>query len=106
MVVGPELLRQTTKKVKLIQGRMKASQSRQKSYADKRRRPLEFALGDHLCGKGNPLEEILRKYVLDPSQVLEVEDLQIRGDLSVEVQPVGLGDIQTRQLRGKSISLV
>jgi len=48
----------------------------------------------------------LRKYVLDPSQVLEVEDLQIRGDLSVEVQPVGLGDIQTRQLRGKSISLV
>jgi len=59
MVVGPELLRQTTKKVKLIQGRMKASQSRQKSYADKRRRPLEFALGDHLCGKGNPLEEIV-----------------------------------------------
>jgi len=48
----------------------------------------------------------LRKYVPDPSHVLEVKDLQIRGDLSVKVQPVGLGDIQTRQLRGKSISLV
>ena len=48
VVVGPELLRQTTKKVKLIQERMKASQSRQKSYADKRRRPLEFAVGDHV----------------------------------------------------------
>jgi len=27
---------------------MKASQSRQKSYADQRRRPLEFAPGDHV----------------------------------------------------------
>jgi len=34
--------------------------------------------------------------VPNPSHVLEVEDLQIRGDLSVEVQPVGLGDIQAR----------
>jgi len=48
----------------------------------------------------------LRKYVPDPSHVLEREDLQITGDLSVEVQPVGLGDSQTRQFRGKSISLV
>jgi len=35
----------------------------------------------------------LRKYVPDPSHVLKVEDLQIKGDLTVEVQPVGLGDI-------------
>ena len=42
----------------------------------------------------------------DPSHVLEVEDLQIRGDLSMEVHPVSLGDFQTRQLKGKSISLV
>jgi len=48
----------------------------------------------------------LRKYVPDPSHVLEMEDLWIRGDLSVEVQPVGLSDSQTRQLRRKSISLV
>jgi len=44
--------------------------------------------------------------VSDPSHVLEAEDMQIRGDHSVEVQPVGLGDSQTRQHRGKSISLV
>jgi hypothetical protein len=30
------------KKVRIIQQNMKAAQSRQKSYADKRRRPLEF----------------------------------------------------------------
>jgi len=48
----------------------------------------------------------LRKYVTDPSHVLEMEDLHIRGDLTVEVQLVGLGDVQMRQLRGKTISLV
>ena len=48
MVVGPKLLRQTTEKVKHIQERMRASQSRQKSYADRRRRPLDFEPGDHV----------------------------------------------------------
>jgi len=51
VLVGPELLQQTTKKVKHIQERMKASQSRQKSYADKQRKPLEFA-----AGRACPLE--------------------------------------------------
>jgi len=48
VVVGPELLRQTTEKVKLIQKMMKASQSRHKSYADQSRRHLEFVVGDHV----------------------------------------------------------
>jgi len=48
----------------------------------------------------------LRKYVFDPSHVLEAEDLQVRGDLSVEVQSVSLGDSQTRQRKGKLVSLV
>lgn len=34
ILVGPELVQQTTEKVKLIQERMKTSQSRHKSYAD------------------------------------------------------------------------
>jgi len=153
VVVGPELLRQTTEKVKQIQGRMKASQSRQESYADQRRRPLEFAVGDHVFLRITPTTGVgrairsrklspkfigpyqilrkigpvayeialppqlsnlhsvfhasqLRKYVSDPSHVLESEDLQIRGDLSVEVQPVSICDRQTRQRKGKSVSLV
>ena len=48
MLVEPELLQQTIEKVKQIQERMKSSQSRQKSYADQRRKPLEFAVGDHV----------------------------------------------------------
>ncbi|MCI37040.1 hypothetical protein A2U01_0058264, partial [Trifolium medium] len=45
MIVGPEMVHQTTDKVKQIRERMKATQDRQKSYADKRRRPLEFEAG-------------------------------------------------------------
>jgi len=48
MLVGPKLLRQTTKKVQFVKDRLQASQSRQKAYADRRRRPLEFVTGDHV----------------------------------------------------------
>ena len=48
VLVGPELLAQTTEKVRMVRDRMLASQSRQKAYADRRRRPLEFAAGDHV----------------------------------------------------------
>jgi len=44
--------------------------------------------------------------VHDLAHVLEIEDLRVREDLLVEVQPVGLGDCQTKHLRGKSTSLV
>nr|KYP35157.1 hypothetical protein KK1_043827 [Cajanus cajan] len=45
VVMGPELILQTTEKVKLIQERIKTAQSRHKSYANKRRKPLEFVEG-------------------------------------------------------------
>ncbi|MCI43109.1 hypothetical protein A2U01_0064346, partial [Trifolium medium] len=48
MIVGPEMGQQTMDKVKQIQARMKVTQDRQKSYADKRRRPLEFEAGEHV----------------------------------------------------------
>jgi len=47
VLVGPELLEQTTEKVRMVRNKMQASHSRQKAYADRRRRPLEFAAGDH-----------------------------------------------------------
>ena len=47
VLVEPELLEQTIKKVKMVRDRMQASQSRQKAY-DRKRRPLEFTVGDHV----------------------------------------------------------
>ena len=47
-ITGPDLIRDTFEKVSLKQQRLLTAQSRQKSYADKRRRPLEFEVGDHV----------------------------------------------------------
>ena len=46
LVLGPDLIREASVNVELIKKRMKAAQDRQKKYADKRRRPLEFEIGD------------------------------------------------------------
>ena len=48
ITLGPEMVQQITKKVNLIQERMRAAQSRQKSYQDKRRKDLEFEVSDHV----------------------------------------------------------
>ncbi|XP_073033825.1 uncharacterized protein [Primulina eburnea] len=46
--------------VALIQERLKTAQSRQKSYADVRRRPLAFEVGDHVFIKIAPLKGVMR----------------------------------------------
>lgn len=43
-----------TKKIVQIRERLKASRDRQKSYADKRRKPLEFQVGDRVLLKVSP----------------------------------------------------
>jgi hypothetical protein len=45
-IFGPDLVIEAEDKVKVIQNNLKAAQSRQKSYADIRRRPLQFLVGD------------------------------------------------------------
>nr|GEY72881.1 putative reverse transcriptase domain-containing protein [Tanacetum cinerariifolium] len=45
---------ETTKKIMQINERLKTAQDRQKSYADKRRKPLEFKVGDRVLLKVSP----------------------------------------------------
>ena len=47
-ITGPDMIRDTFEKVRLIRQRLLTTQSRKKSYADVRRRPLEFEVGDHV----------------------------------------------------------
>ena len=46
--LGPEFARETTEKVRLIRQHLLTAQSRQKSFADRRHRPLSFEVGDHV----------------------------------------------------------
>ncbi|XP_050915337.1 uncharacterized protein LOC127130357 [Lathyrus oleraceus] len=142
-----------TEKVKMVQEKMKASHSRQKSYHDKRRKDFEFQEGDHIflrvtfvidVGRAvksknltprfigryqitkrvgvvsyhvalppslSNLDDVfhvsqLRKYIHDPSYVIQMDDMQVRDNLTVEISHVRVEDREVKQLRGKEIVLV
>ena len=49
---------------------------------------------------------MLKKYISDPSHVLEAPPVQLREDLSFEVQPIGIVDQRIKVLRNKVIPMV
>ncbi|GJY69252.1 putative reverse transcriptase domain-containing protein [Tanacetum coccineum] len=55
-----ELMPRTTEKIVLIKQRMQAAQDRKKSYADQKRKPMEFEVGDRVMLKVSPWEEVVR----------------------------------------------
>ena len=55
-----DFIRETTEAVKMIRQRLETAQNRQKNYADKRRRPLEFQVGDFVFLKVAPLKGVMR----------------------------------------------
>ncbi|GKA85758.1 hypothetical protein Tco_0807412 [Tanacetum coccineum] len=59
-LTGPELVLDTTDKVVLIKEKLKSARDRQKSYADKRRKPLEFEVGDRVLLKVSPWKGVVR----------------------------------------------
>ena len=58
--IGSNLIRDTLEKVELIQKRLLMAQSRQKSYFDRRQRPLEFEAGDYVFLKVMPKRGVVR----------------------------------------------
>ncbi|GJU70248.1 putative reverse transcriptase domain-containing protein [Tanacetum coccineum] len=59
-LIGPELVQETTEKISQIKDRLKAKRDRQKSYADKRLKPLEFSVGDYVLLKVLPWKGVVR----------------------------------------------
>jgi len=47
-IFGPNMVQEAEEQVRLIQENLEIAQSRQKSYADRRCRPLVFEVGDHV----------------------------------------------------------
>ena len=78
-IIGPDLIRDTSEKVGMIRKRLLTAQSRQKSYADIPRRPLEFESGDHVFLKVMPKRGVIRfgkrgklsPWYIGPFEVLE-----------------------------------
>nr|GEU77158.1 hypothetical protein [Tanacetum cinerariifolium] len=56
----PKIIRETTKKIIQIKHHLQASRDRQKSYTDKRRKPLEFQVRDMVMLKVSPWKGVIR----------------------------------------------
>ncbi|GJU58099.1 ribonuclease H-like domain-containing protein [Tanacetum coccineum] len=77
--IGPEIVQEITDKVVSIKEKFKAVRDRQKSYADNRRKPLEFEVGDHVLLKVSPWKGVIcfgKKGKLEPRYVELFEILE------------------------------
>ncbi|GJR68749.1 putative reverse transcriptase domain-containing protein [Tanacetum coccineum] len=59
-LTGPDLVQETTEKVIQIKQRIQAARDRQKSYADLKRKPMEFQVGDIVMLKVSPWKGVVR----------------------------------------------
>ena len=57
---GPDLIKEFEQKVKLIHDRLKVAQSRQKSYADCKRKETVYEVGDRVYLRVSPLQGVKR----------------------------------------------
>ncbi|WMV58415.1 hypothetical protein MTR67_051800 [Solanum verrucosum] len=88
-LIGPNLVNDAMEKVQLIRDRLKTAQSRQKSYADVRRRHLEFQIDDWVFLKMSPMKGVMRfgkKGKLSPRYVGPYRILNRVGKLSYELE--------------------
>jgi hypothetical protein len=88
-IFGPDILQEAEEKVRMIREYLKAAQSRQKSYADKRRRELTFQIGDFVYLRVSPLKGMQRFQVkgkLAPRYIGPFKILDRRGEVSYQLE--------------------
>ncbi|GJU67239.1 putative reverse transcriptase domain-containing protein [Tanacetum coccineum] len=96
-LTGPELIQETTEKIVLIKQRMQAAQDRQKSYADRKRKPMEFEVGDRVMLKVSPWKGVVR-FVL--------EGIHVDDKLQFVEEPVEIMEREIKRLKRSRIPLV
>src|SRR5262249_28320382 len=94
---GPDLIKETSEKVPIIQAKIKTAFSRQKSYVDPKRRDISFEVGDHVFLKISPMKGVMRfgkKGKLTPKYIGPFEVLERVGNVSYRLAlPPRLGHV-------------
>nr|GEU81476.1 reverse transcriptase domain-containing protein [Tanacetum cinerariifolium] len=96
-LTGPEIIHETTKKIVQIKSRIQAARDRQKSYADLKRKPMDFQVGDKV---------MLKKCLSDESLVIPLEGLHVDDKLQFVEEPVEIMDREIKQLKRSRIHII
>ncbi|GJV34760.1 putative reverse transcriptase domain-containing protein [Tanacetum coccineum] len=121
-LTGPEIVQETTEKVIQIKQRMQATRDRQKIYADLKRNPIEFQVGDIVMLKVLPWKGVVRfgkqgklnpRYVgpfkkcySDDPLVVPLEGFHVDDKLHFVEEPVKIMDREVKRLRQSCIPIV
>ncbi|GJX01244.1 putative reverse transcriptase domain-containing protein [Tanacetum coccineum] len=123
-ILGPELIQETTEKIFQIKQRMQAACDRQKSYANLKRKPMEFQVGDKVFEKVGEVpyklelpEELsrvhntfhvsnLKKCYADKPLAILLDGLHFDVKLRFVEEPVEIMDREVKRLKQSRIPLV
>nr|GFB14361.1 putative reverse transcriptase domain-containing protein [Tanacetum cinerariifolium] len=120
-LTGPEIIQETTEKIVQIKQRLQAARDRQKSYADIRRKPLEFQVGDKVMLKVSPWKGVVQfgkrgklnpryicpfKCLSDEPLAIPLDELHIDDKLRFVEEPVEIVDREIKRLRQSRILII
>nr|GEW64691.1 putative ribonuclease H-like domain-containing protein [Tanacetum cinerariifolium] len=96
-LTGPEIIHETNEKNVQIKRRIQAARDQQKSYADLKRKPMDFQVGDRV---------MLKKCLPDESLVILLEELLVNDKLHFVEEPVEVMDPKIKQLKRSRILII
>nr|GEX49617.1 putative reverse transcriptase domain-containing protein [Tanacetum cinerariifolium] len=121
-LTGLEISHETTEKIIQIKNRIQAAHDRKKSYADLKRKPMDFQVGDRVMIKVSPWKGVVRfgkrgklnpryigpfkKCLSDESLVIPLDELRIDDKLHFVEEPVEIMDYKIKQLKRSRISII
>ncbi|GJZ87731.1 putative reverse transcriptase domain-containing protein [Tanacetum coccineum] len=112
LLIGPEIVQETTEKIIQIKERLKTVRIRQKSYADKRRKPLEFKVGYRVllkelsCIHDTFHVSNLKKYLAESDVQVPLEEIKIDENLCFVEEPIKIVERDVKKLKRRRIPLV
>nr|GEY19528.1 putative reverse transcriptase domain-containing protein [Tanacetum cinerariifolium] len=124
-ILGPELIQETTENIIQIKHKMQAARDRQNIYADKKRKPMDFQVGDKVMLKISPWKGVklelpqelsrihntfhvsnLKKCYSNDPLTVPLDGLRIDDQLHFVEEPVEIMDHEVKRLKQSRILII